>query len=210
MHKATGENELLIDWGEVRVLQFPDLERQDHGDSLSFCGARDALKSSGLVPYGTMFPDECNAKRGVRWRSSTGRRFVLSRGWGPVGTFRLKIFATPVEKRLMSNARRVALQIEAIDRSLRSLDISEQGFRESMRRFIPAAWRSVRDQGTMQDAWEYSPEVMRALQDRFNDIHVLLTAGDVVRKADALDTLKARKAALQNEQLQSWIATLSI
>ena len=193
---------------QIRALQFPEIERHDYDDYVSFCGTRDALKLSGLVPIGTMFPDECNAKRGVRWRSSTGRRFVLSKGCGPTGSFRLTIFATPAEKRQMSNARRVAVEVKAIDRSLRSMDISEQEFRESMRRFIPAGWRAVRDQGTMQDAWEYSPEVMSALQARFNDIHALLTTGEVVRKPDSVNALKARKAALQDGRLQSWIASL--
>lgn len=208
MNATIREAETANGWKQIRSLQFPDIERHDYDDYVSFCGTRDALRSSGLVPNGTMFPDECNAKRGVRWRSSTGRRFVLSKGWGPTGTFRLTIFATPVEKRQMSNARRVAIEVEAIDRSLRSMDISEQEFRESMRRFIPAGWRAVRDQGTLQETWEYSPEVMSALQDRFNDIHALLTTGEVVRKPDSVNALKARKAALQDGRLQSWIASL--
>ena len=209
MHEATKDGGALSDWGQVRSRQFHDLERHDYGDSIAFCGTRDALKSAGLIPAGTLFPDECDARRGVRWRSETGRRFTLAKGWGPVGTFRLTVYANPEEKRQMNHAARVAREVEALDKSLESIDITEHEFRDSARRLLLAFWRgAIRDNGLGQDVWAYSPEVLESMQEHFDEIQSLLSYGPVVRKTGALNALKARKAALQNEQLQSWIATL--
>ena len=209
MHEATKDGESLRDWGQVRLLQLHDLERHDYGDSIAFFGTRDALKSAGLIPAGTLFPDECDARRGVRWRSETGRRFTLAKGWGPVGTFRLTVYATPEEKRQMKHAARVAREVEALDKSLQSIDITEHEFRESARRLILAFWRgALRENGLGQEVWAYSPEVLESMQEHFGEIQSLLSFGAVVRKTEALNSLNAHKAALQNEQLQSWIATL--
>lgn len=209
MNATTREVEIVNEWGQIRSLQFPELERHDYGDSLSFCGTKDALKSAGLIPVGTLFPDECEARRGVRWRSDTGRRFTLAKGWGPVGTFRWTVYATPEEKRQVNHAARVAREVEALDRSLKSIDITEFEFRETARRLLLAFWRgALRDNGLGQEVWTYSPEVLESMQEHFGEIQSLLSHGAVVRKPEALNALKARKAALQNEQLQSWIATL--
>lgn len=197
------------EWMQIRSLQFTKLERHDYGDSLSFCGTREALRSAGLIPEGTLFPDECEARRGVRWRSETGRRFTLAKGSGPVGTFRWRVYATPDEKRQMNHAARVAREVEALDKSLQSIDITEHEFRESARRLLLAFWRgALRDNGLGQEVWAYSPEVLESMQEHFGEIQSLLSFGAVVRKTEALNALNARKAALQNDQLQSWIATL--
>lgn len=209
MHKMTNQIGSVTDIQEMRSLQFPELEQHDYGDSIAFCGTRDALKSAGLIPAGTLFPDECDARRGVRWRSETGRRFTLAKGWGPVGTFRLTVYATPEEKRQMNHAARVAREVEALDKSLQAIDITEHEFRDSARRLLLAFWRgAIRDNGLGQDVWTYSPEVLESMLGHFDEIQSLLSYGAVVRKTGALNVLKARRAALQNEQLQSWIATL--
>ena len=209
MNATTREAETANGWKQIRSMQFPELERHDCGDSLSFSGSKDALKSAGLVPDGTLFPDECEAKRGVRWRSDTGRRFTLSKGWGPVGTFRWTVYATPEEKRQMTHATRVAREVESLDKSMRSIEITEHEYRESVRRIVGAIWHGVlSDSGKGQDLWAYSPEVLESMQEHFEEIQRLICHGTVVRTPEALNALKARKAALQNEQLQSWIATL--
>lgn len=209
MNATTREVEIVNEWGQIRSLQFPELERHDYGDSLSFCGTKDALKSAGLIPVGTLFPDECEARRGVRWRSDTGRRFTLAKGWGPVGTFRWTVYATPEEKRQVNHAARVAREVESLDKSMRSIEITEHEYRESVRRIVGAIWHGVlSDSGKGQDLWAYSPEVLESMQEHFEEIQRLICHGTVVRTPEALNALKARKAALQNEQLQSWIATL--
>lgn len=209
MNATTREAETANGWKQIRSLRFPELERHDCGDSLSFIGTKDALKFAGLVPDGTLFPDECESKRGVRWRSDTGRRFTLSKGWGPVGTFRWTVYATPEEKRQMTHATRVAREVESLDKSMRSIEISEHEYRESIRRIVGAIWHGVlSDSGKGQDLWAYSPEVLESMQEHFEEIQRLICHGTVVRTPEALNALKARKAALQNEQLQSWIATL--
>lgn len=209
MNKTTRCAESVNEWQQICSLQFPDLEPHNYGDSIAFCGTKEALRQTGLIPQGTLFPDECEARRGVRWRNNTGRRFILSKGWGQAGTFRLTIFATPEEKRQMNHTARVAREVEALDKSLQSIDITEHEFRESARRLLLAFWRAaLRDNGLGQEVWAYSPEVLESMQEHFGEIQSLLSFGAVVRKTEALNALKARRAALQNDQLQSWIATL--
>lgn len=192
----------------IRSLQISDIERHDWSGNVVFSGTKGALKSSGLIPEGTMFPDECDAKRGVRWRSKTGRRFVLSRGWGPDGTYRLTVYPTPAEKRQLEHAQKVKLDSARLDKEIAYLDVGEETYRNEMARLVLMGWHVGKQCLTDSRAWAYSPDVIDAVQDHMDKIRSLLSHGRIEHRPETLAPLKARRAALSDARLQNLLAGL--
>lgn len=184
------------------------LEVRDHGDSLGLVGARDQLKASGLIPPGTPFPDECKAPRGVRWRNSEQRRFVLSKGDGTADHFRLVVHALPEEKRAMANTRRIDQEVKEIDQELRALDLTETEFRAQLERHILLGWTACQNDLQSGHAWAYAPGIAHAIAEKVDEIRTLLRVGAVTHRPDGVQALKLRKAALTDSGLQKMLASI--
>ena len=184
------------------------LEVRDHGDSLGLVGARDQLKASGLIPPGTPFPDECKAPRGVRWRNSEQRRFVLSQGWGPADHFRLVVYALHEEKRARANTRRIDQEVKEIDRELRALDLTEAEFRAQLERHILLGWTACQNDLQHGHAWAYAPGIAHAVAEKVDEIRTLLRVGAVSHHPGRILTLRMHKAALSDSGLQRLLASL--
>ncbi|MFC3686102.1 hypothetical protein [Hydrogenophaga luteola] len=203
---ATEVDQPFTSLDDLRAAPPKGLVLHAYGDSLGLLGARDSLRASGLIPPGTPFPDECKAPRGVRWRNSEQRRFVLSKGDGTADHFRLVVHALPEEKRARANKRRVDQEVKEIDRELRALDLTETEFRAQLERHILLGWTACQNDLQQGHAWAYAPGIAHAIEEKVDEIRTLLRVGAVTRRPEQVNALKNRKAALQDASLQKMLA----
>jgi hypothetical protein len=205
-HSSELKDPLTI--AKIAAKPFPGIRTEAHTDRVRLYGHRDSLRATGLIPEGKLFPDECNAKRGVRWVDSGGNRFVLSYGWQPKDHFCLMVCASKAELRAMQHNERVSHEVASIDRELKSLDLTEKEFRQQMARHILLGWIACeRDLETGQ-AWAYSSDVVEAIREKVEEIRELLWGGDLLQHPEQIQALKLRKAALADSGLQKMLASI--
>lgn len=205
---ATEVDQPFTSLDDLRAAPPKGLVLHAYGDSLGLLGARDSLRASGLIPTGTPFPDECKAPRGVRWRNGENRRFVLSKGDGTAGHFRLVVHALPEEKRARANKRRVDQEVKEIDRELRALDLTETEFRAQLERHILLGWTACQNDLQSGHAWAYAPGIAHAIAEKVDEIRTLLRVGAVSHHPGRILTLRMHKAALSDSGLQRLLASL--
>jgi len=104
--------------------------RNEHDGSTWYLGTYEELRAAGLLPEGTPPPTapEVSGKgrRYPRWSDAYGRECSLTR-WRP-GRFRLRVAPAEDDRASLDRARR----IEELRRTLATLSIEEDAWRESM------------------------------------------------------------------------------
>ena len=173
-------------------------------DCVTFLGSREAIQASGYVPAGTPFPGDRPNMRGSNWRTKSGRRWRITKGYYGELELRLTVFRTKNEARAFAAeerrehlvAERIALLAREVDAMPTEASHAVQEFRFLASEYVRSSASFILNSETVKLRGEDRSEIkehLRALAEAIET--AALEYDDTARssKAAELRQLKTRR-----------------